>query len=151
MATIKVFKYIVPLDCFVIHPDYKKIADKLGLTEWSEVVWIGRYFCLDNDNGEHWFDNWSERENLTEKAKGLGWDPEDLFIIDPSRFKNGMDGPCHTDDERRKFWTDVLKSLELSIDTLVSEARKFNNGRTETDSSFIVDLEFRIKEVKGAH
>jgi len=50
---IKIFDYIPELDCFKINPIYKEIADELGLSEWTEVVWIGRLFCMDNDYGEH--------------------------------------------------------------------------------------------------
>lgn len=148
MKTIKIFKYIDQLDCFVVNPDYKTIADTLGLTEWNEVVWLGRYFAMDNDNGEHWFDNWSEKDKLFEKAKDLGIEYDKLLVIDPDRFKNGFDGPFHTNNERRKFWTDVLKSLELSIDTIIAEAMKFNNEREKTDEEYIVDLDYRIAEIK---
>jgi hypothetical protein len=151
MKKIKIFKYIDQLDCFVVDPNYKIIADTLGLTEWNEVVWIGRYFSMDNDNGEHWFDNWSERDKLSEKAKHFGIEYDNLLVIDPDRFKNGFDGSCHTDTERRKFWTDVLKSLELSIDTIVDEAVKFNNERDKTDEEFITDLDNRITEIKNAY
>ena len=151
MREIKIFKYIDQLDCFIVNPDYKTIADKLGLTEWNEVVWIGRYFSLDNDNGEHWFDNWNERDKLSEKAKDFGIEYDNLLIIDPDRFKNDYDGPCHTENERRKFWTDVLKSLELSIDTIIGEAVKFNNEREMTDEKFIADLYDRITEIKNAY
>lgn len=151
MKAIKIFKYIDQLDCFVVNTEYKNLADKLGLTEWNEVVWIGRYFSLDNDNGEHWFDNWSERDKLSEKAKDFGIDYDDLLVIKPDRFKNGLDGPCHTDNERRKFWTDVLKSLELGVDTIIDEAVKFNNEREKTDEEFIADLDNRITEIKNAY
>ena|SRR3989344_5114034 len=148
MKTIKIFKYVEQLDCFVVNPDYKIIADKLGLSEWNEVVWIGRYFSLDNDNGEHWFDNWPERDRIAEQAIALEINHEDILVIDPDRFKNNYDGPCHTDIERKRFWTDVLKSLELSIDTIINEAIKFNQEREKTDEEFIHDLDDRIKEIK---
>ena len=54
---IPVFKYIPEIDAFILDPTFKRIANELGLNEWHEVVWIGRYFALDNDFGEHWFDN----------------------------------------------------------------------------------------------
>ncbi len=47
MNNIKVFDYIEQLDCFVVNKDFKEIADYLGLTEWNPVVWIGRYFFLE--------------------------------------------------------------------------------------------------------
>jgi hypothetical protein len=148
--TIKIFKYIDQLDCFIVNPAYKKIADRLGLTEWNEVVWIGRYFSLDNDNGEHWFDNWDLKDKVEEKAKKLGLNYDELLILDPDRFKNSSDGPCHSDIERKRFWTDVLKSLELSIETIVGEAQKFNNDREKTEEKYIADLDERISEVKNA-
>ena len=150
--TIKIFKYIHDLNCFVVDDEYKKISNKLGLTEWNEVVWIGRLFTLDNDYGEHWFDNWELRDNLADKAKQLGIDYDDLLIIDPDRFKNDKDGPCHTDTERVNFWTDVLKSLQLSLDTLISEARKLNEeNRLHDEEEFLPDLEDRIQEIRNAY
>jgi len=151
-VTIKIFKYIHDLNCFVVDDEYKKISNKLGLTEWNEVVWIGRLFTLDNDYGEHWFDNWELRDNLADKAKQLGIDYDDLLIIDPDRFKNDKDGPCHTDTERVNFWTDVLKSLQLSLDTLISEARKLNEeNRLHDEEEFLPDLEDRIQEIRNAY
>ena len=41
---------------FVGTDEYRHLADRLGLTEWNPVVWIGRLFALDNDYAEHWFD-----------------------------------------------------------------------------------------------
>ncbi|MEP7264820.1 MAG: hypothetical protein ABI772_09990 [Bacteroidota bacterium] len=145
---IQVFKYIDQLDCFIVDNEFKKIADTLGLTEWNEVVWIGRYFILDNDFGEHWFDNWDLREKLEEQAKQLGIDSHNLLIIDPERFKNDKDGPCHSDFERKKFWTDVLKSLKLDYETIFNEARKENKKRETDDEGYIVDLEIQIGALK---
>jgi hypothetical protein len=59
MPTVRVFTYIDQLDAFVVTDQYRDLADRLGLTEWNPVVSIGRLFTLDNDYGEHWFDNWS--------------------------------------------------------------------------------------------
>ena len=58
---------------------------------------------MDNDFGEHWFDNWDLREPLEAKAKELGLDTTELFVLDPDRFKNDVDGPCHTPEERVLF------------------------------------------------
>src|SRR6476469_5743219 len=101
---MKIFNYIDQLDCFVVNPTYKVVADKLGLTEWNEVVWIGRFFSLDNDYGEHWFDNWELRAPLEQKAEKLGLDITKLFILDPDRFRNDVDGPCHDPETRVLFW-----------------------------------------------
>lgn len=146
---IKVFEYISELDCFTVNLHFKEIVDYLGISEWSEVVWIGRYFTLDNDYGEHWFDNWDEREKIEEKAKNLGYESEFLFIINPLRFRNGKDGPCHTDVEIKRFWTDVLKSLHLSLETIFAEARSFNNEmQNRNNSDYLQDLEERISYIK---
>ena len=148
---IKIFKYLESLNCFVVDPNYKIIADELGLTEWHETVWIGRFFTLDNDYGEHWFDNWELRAPLEQKANELGLDITELFIVDPERFKNGIDGPCHDDTERVRFWSDVLESLHLSYDTIFSEARKLNNKRKENDAEdYIPNLEERIARIQAA-
>lgn len=145
---MKIFKYIDKLDCFTVNPDYKEIANKLGLNEWNEVVWIGRYFSMDNDNGEHWFDNWSERDKIEKEAEKLGLKYDDLLIIDSDRFKNNVDGPCHTSEERKRFWTDVLKSLDLSFEVIFNEARKFNLERDKDDDEYISNLEEIIIEIE---
>lgn len=145
---VKVFKYISDLDCFVVNPDYKIFAQQLGLTEWNEVVWIGRYFSLDNDYGEHWFDNWDLRAAIADKAAALGFDESDLFVIDPDRFRNDHDGPCHDADERKYFWKDILMSLHLSMDTMIREARKLNEERRLNDpEDYKPDLEQRISDL----
>lgn len=146
---IKIFSYLQELDCFIVDPTYKKVADFLGLTEWNEVVWIGRFFSMDNDVGEHWFDNWDLRAPLETKAKELGFDTTELFILDPDRFKNYYDGPCHTPEERILFWKDVLMSLHLSYETLFREARKLNEERRQYDpEDYIPDLEERITQLR---
>jgi hypothetical protein len=126
---------------FIVDDKYKTIAHRLGINEWNEVVWIGRFFAFDNDYGEHWFDNWEEREMIAPKAERLGLNYEDLLIVNPERFKDNKDGPCHTDTERIKFRTDVLKSLKLSLETIFSEAKKLNEQNCLLDQeSFIQDL-----------
>ena len=142
---IKIFNYLENLDCFTINPDYKRIAHTLGLAEWNDVVWIGRFFLLDNDYGEHWFDNWDLREELEPKASELGLDTSELFVLDADRFKNDKDGPCHSPEERVLFWKDVLISLHLSYEILFQEARKVNQERRLSDSEdYISDLEEKI-------
>ncbi len=146
---LKIFKYLDDFDFFVVEPSYKAIAKELGLTEWNEVVWIGRFFTLDNDYGEHWFDNWELRDKNDKSIRKLGLDHAEVFIIDPDRFQNGSDGPCHTFEQRKRFWTDVLKSLEVSYETLFTEARKLNEERRLFDESeYIKDIEERINRVK---
>lgn len=149
-GTIRVFRYLEDLDAFVVTDAYREIADSLGLTEWHPAVWIGRLFCMDNDFGEHWFDNWELREQL-----GVG---EDHLVIDPDRFQDGRDGPCHTREFRKRFWTEVLRSFELSLDLLFEKARDVDrekrewlNAHPEASSEgfeSIPDLEERIKAIR---
>ncbi len=149
--TIKIFRYLDELDCFVVSDEYRQIADQLGLTEWSPVVWIGRLFTLDNDYGEHWFDNWDLREALNQEAAARGLSDADLLIIAPERFQNGKDGPCHSPAFRKRFWTDVLLSLDLSYDLIIDEARAFNQERLRyLPDEYISDLEARIAMLGGA-
>ncbi len=148
-TTLKIFDYMPDLDCFVINPRYRAIADQLGLNEWHAAVWIGRLFILDNDYGEHWFDNWDLREQLKNQAEERGLDSSELMVIDPARFETGDDGPCHTPEFRKRFWTDVLKSLTLDIELLFDEARE-QNAQTEkyVPEEFIADLEMRIEQIR---
>jgi hypothetical protein len=151
MPTVRVFTYIAQLDAFVVTDQYRYLADRLGLTEWHPVVWIGRLFTLDNDYGEHWFDNWDEREALADAARQLGIASEELMIIVPDRLKNDADGPCHTETFRKQFWTDVLQSLELSYDTLFEKARQCNaSTKTIFPEAYIPDLEERIAAIRAS-
>lgn len=69
--------------------------------------------------------------------------------IVPDRFKNDDDGPCHPPAFRKQFWTDVLKSLELSYDTLFEKARQCNAFAKENlPDEFIEDLEERITTIQ---
>lgn len=152
MKSIKVFQYIEEIDSFIVTEEYRKIADYLNLTEWNPVVWIGRLFILDNDFGEHWFDNWEFREQRKADAEKLGIPYEELMIIDPERFKNDQDGPCHTPELRKQFWTDVLKSLELSYELLFAEARMMNERiKNIYPDEYLMDLEERIAELRTKH
>lgn len=143
---IKIFDYIPELDAFVPTSEYKEIATKLGLAEWTYVVWIGRLFTLDNDYGEHWFDNWDERAKVHDKAATMGYDSGELYIINPKFFAEGKDGVCHTDEERKLFWTDVLKSLTLSLETLFTFALNNNPAVGENDHLPIKKLIKQIRE-----
>ena len=144
--TVKVFHYIEGLDAFIVTDEYNQIARTLGLHEWNPVVWIGRLFLLDNDYGEHWFDNWELREKIAPDAQQYGIEPDKLLIIDPKRFQDGRDGPVHSPEIRKQFWTDVLKSLELSYSLLCNEARE-NNARLKElcSEQWIPDLQERIQ------
>lgn len=138
MKYYKVFDHIETLDCFVVNAAFKELINDLGLNE---------YFMLDNDYGEHWFDSWDEREKIEELALKLGYEQEDLMIIEPTRFADGKDGPCHTDVERKRFWTDVCKCLTLSIETIVGEARRNNEWHKKHNSLYLPDLEARIEKI----
>ena len=153
MPTVQVFNYLESLDAFLVTPEFVAISARLGLTEWTPVVWIGRLFFLDNDYGEHWFDNWDEREALEARASELGIDDSALMIINPWRFQSGKDGPCNTDEMRKAFWTDVLKSLTLSYELLFEKARQHNQDmkalseRYPIPVEYVRDLEERIAEI----
>ena len=120
---IKVFDYLSDLDAFILTEQYRALATELNLIEWSPVVWIGRFFVLDNDYGEHWFDNEQLRARIEIEVEKRGYQIDDIYVINPERFKDGKDGPCHSSEHRKLFWTDVLQSLQLSLETLFDEAR----------------------------
>lgn len=141
---IKIFNYIPELDSFIPTKEYKEIATQLGLVEWNYVVWMGRLFTMDDDYGEHWFDNWDEREEISDKATAMGYDCDELYIINPKWFTDGKDGVCHTDEERKLFWTDVLKSLTINLDTLFLLALKNNPAVGEYDH---LPIKKRIKQL----
>ena len=167
MSKIKVFDYIPELDCFVVSPPFKKLMEDLDLAEWTPVVWLGRLFAMDQDFGEHIFDNWDERTVILKKAKELGinlgiaFDGEnelqvenELMVVVPDRFTDhgefcfhckervreatcpkcqgkinvGPDGPCHSDEVKKRFWTDVLDSLTLDLETIFLQAKKEKEG-----------------------
>jgi hypothetical protein len=78
----------------------------------------------------------------------LGLDLSDILIVDPDRFSNGQDGPCHSDEERKQFWTDVLKGLHLSYTVFFAEAKHLKEKRRLLGQEhFIVDLEDRIEKI----
>jgi hypothetical protein len=148
--TVKIFRYIEELDAFVVTADYQRLAETLGLVEWTPVVWIGRLFTQDNDFGEHWFDNWELREERGDRARALGFAEHELLIIDPQRFQDGRDGPCHDPAQRKRFWTDVLQSLTLSYELLFHEARLMNEQIQKwIPEEAIPDLEDRITQIRA--
>jgi hypothetical protein len=88
------------------------------------------------------------REKIENAASDHGIDTSEVFIVDPERFKDKKDGPCHSHEERKGFWTDVLNSLHLSHETLFNEARKLNEQRRLFDvGDYIPDLEARIEAI----
>jgi hypothetical protein len=150
MDTIHVFRYLAEIDAFLVTDEYKYLSDELGLSEWHPVVWLGRFFTMDNDFGEHWFDNWDEREARQAQAAQLGIDTTDLMIVVPDRFRDGRDGPCHSSALRQAFWTDVLCSLALSYRLLFEAARDHNTRVRELlPDEYIEDLEPRIARIQA--
>jgi hypothetical protein len=72
------------------------------------------------------------------------------LVIDPDRFQDGVDGPCHDAEQRRRFWTDVVSSLELSFETVFAEARASNALKKDNRSDdYLFDLEERIEKVRS--
>ncbi len=80
------------------------------------MVWhpesLRHLFTRNNDDGEHRFDNWYLRGPLEEAAQRRGLIEEESLIIHSERFQNGKDGPCHPPAFRKRFWADVLRSLD---------------------------------------
>lgn len=152
MRAIRVFRYLPDLDAFEVTPEYARLASVLGLAEWNPVNWIGRLFSMDNDFGEHWFDNWDARDRIRERAARAGLNADTLLVLDPDRFSDGRDGPCHSREIRGRFWRDVLRSLELSPELLFDEARAVDRelrarvagGEVELAADLVPDLEARI-------
>lgn len=158
MYRVRVFRYLPEIDAFEVTPEYAELAELLGLAEWNPVVWIGRLFLLDNDFGEHWFDNWEARASRSVAAERLGLDADSLLVLDAQRFANGDDGPCNTAEIRLRFWRDVLTSLELSTALLFAKARDRDArlraqaaADPELRSELVEDLEERIESWVGAH
>ena len=138
---MKPFRYLQELDAFVVTEEFEELATDLGLNEWHAAVWIGRLLAMDNDYGEHVFDNWDERETREGEAHKHGIDADRLMIVVPKRFQDGRDGPCNPPEMRRAFWTDVLRSLDLSEETIFAQARLHNERASDER---IDNLEERI-------
>ncbi|MFN0035117.1 MAG: hypothetical protein ACKVUS_08625 [Saprospiraceae bacterium] len=149
MKKVKIFKHLKELDAFVLTEEYKRIAEHLGLDGWERYAWIGRLFTMDNDFGEHWFDNWELREQMADEAEKLGFDEDELLIVDASRFADTKDGPCHTDTFRKRFWMEVLQNLELSPDLIIEEARANFQSAKELGISDFKDFEARVQTLNG--
>lgn len=150
---IKIFRRLPQIpNTFVVTEEYRYVSQVLRLTEWNEVVWMGRLFARDQDFGEHWFDNWEMREAVENEAKKSGYDYSHLLIIDPSRFTQiDGDGPCHNDETKTRFWCDVCDSLEVELETLICAAKDRQSinpkwfGETEGDAKIEKAVEFLRK------
>jgi hypothetical protein len=141
---IKIFTYIPELDCFVINPEYKKIANTLNL---DELTWIGKYFLLEGDTTRGWIGKTNDKI-LEKQAIKLEINPADLLSINPEIFQQGQDDSHYSILERKGFWTDVLISLELSADTIFNEAIRVNNERDQKDKKYLSDIEQRIEKIR---
>ena len=149
---VKIFNYIEELDCFVFTEEFKTISNELNIVEWHEGVWIGRLFFLDNDVGEHFFDNWNEREEIEKKAEKFGLDINQLMIVVPERFYIKREPPSHTHEHRKLFWTDVFKSLQLSLETIFEEARAQSEVSKNLDGKENqIDIERKIETIKSKY
>lgn len=144
---MRIFRHVEALDCLVLTPEYSQLAELLEIAGWESYAWIGRLFTLDNDYGEHWFDNEDEQDEREEAAERLGLDPEELLVVDPERFANGSDGPCNTPEFRKRFWTEVLVSLDLSEDLIVDKALAWH--RQYSDSFLVEELEKRVADMRA--
>jgi hypothetical protein len=133
--TVKVFHYVDALDCFVLDELYAQIAGKLGFAGRPAGEWIGRYLAPGNLSDGNLFG--SPSAALQEKAGQLGLANDELFVIDAGEF------------DRKKFLADVLRSLELSLEMIYSEAVKANSNRDPDDKCFVADLEPRFAELKS--
>jgi hypothetical protein len=91
---MRIFRYYPEVDAFALTPEYEALAEVLDIAGWEAFAWIGRLFCLDNDVGEHWFDNWELRGQRAALAARHGLDADTLLIIDPRRMADGRD-QCH--------------------------------------------------------
>ena len=81
---------------------------------------------MDNDYGEHWFDNWALRDERRYLAEKVGIPLEKMMVIDPDRFKDELDRPCNPPELRKEFWQNVLATLSLDLEFLFSKARQLN-------------------------
>jgi hypothetical protein len=82
-------------------------------------------------------------------AERLGFDENELLILDASRFADGKDGPCHSDVFRKQFWTEVLQNLELSLDLIIEEARENYQTSKELGIAEFEDFEERVQALSG--
>ncbi|MEZ6038542.1 MAG: hypothetical protein R3F29_13760 [Planctomycetota bacterium] len=123
---MRIFDYHADLDAFTLTREYAALIEVLDVDPWEAYAWLGRLFSLDNDVGEHWFDNWELREQRSEAAARAGFDDAQLLIVDPRRMVDGRDGPCNSDDFRKRFWIDVLRSLDLSEELICDKAREYH-------------------------
>ena len=145
---MRIFRYHPEVDAFTLTPEYEALAEVLDIGGWEAFAWIGRLFSMDNDVGEHWFDNWDLREQRTDVATRHGLDPDTLLVIDPRSMADGRDGPCNTDEFRARFWTEVLSSLELSEDLIITKAREFHTAYSQP--SDLAEMEARLSSWQQA-
>lgn len=69
-----------------------------------------------------------------------------MFLL-PGCFSGATDGPCHSDEVRKAFWTQVLKSLQLEPQFLFQLARENNQKYVQRPDHHVPDLEERIEKL----
>ena len=89
-----------------------------------------------HDFGEHGFDNWDIREQKRHEGNRVGYDVETMLFLDPTRFQDGNDDPCHSADFRTRFWTHALQSRELDMTVLFDQVRFFQKTLKEHIHAF---------------
>ena len=112
---------------------------------------------------------------IKRKELGLDYEYDELLIVVPERFQDreqhcwqckeefhtvpcptpgcdnelhvGVDGPCHSLEMVKKFWTEVLKSLDISLEFLLAEARDVQEDRLRraASSNYFEDEEVFIE------
>jgi catechol 2,3-dioxygenase-like lactoylglutathione lyase family enzyme len=143
---MRIFRYLPEVDAFQLTPDYTALVEALHIGDWEAFAWLGRLFSLDNDVGEHWFDNWDLREQRAESAARHGLDTNTLLVVNPRRMADGRDGPCNTDEFRGRFWREVLMSLDLSEALIIAKARDFHSRLSDPSAvdEVLAELEERV-------
>lgn len=157
---VKIFNYIKELGAFVLSKEYQGIASELHLYQvgkddkdydlankmfayWHNprgcaFKWIGNLLAHGSEFGSHLFDNWQQRNLMTSSAKKYGAESQTLYLVNPDRFYDGNDEkPQHSSAQRKRFWTDVFDSLQLSLELICSKAQKdFEEGETFLKDNF---------------
>lgn len=145
---IRIFVYNADKKAYFFTQQYREIATTLGLVEWHPGVWIGRLFAMDNDFGEHWLDNVEDEDAMD--AGGYRLVP-DCFFFGRAGEKN--DEPMHGPEIRARFWHDVLCRLELSLETIIAVAIRYNDEIAASSFSvyWIPNMGERIIAVRERH
>ena len=156
---IKVFQPGPTHGTFFCTKEFEQACAELNISEWHAAVWIGRLFARNQDFGEHWFDNWDEREELENFSLIFPKDEDysSLLIVVPRSFIQKSqscwscgekivkincpncqkelnikpDGPVYSEEVVKSFWIDVCESLIVSRKTLELVAKKYERNYQE--------------------